>query len=350
MRPGSRRENPPARCALDQPALEQERFNHIFHRIARFRQRGGECFNTNRATAKMLRNQTKVAPVERVKTQRIDLQPLQCFVGNARINPARAFNCCDIAHPAQQATSNTGRATRAPRNFHCAIIRHFCVEFTCPAPNDRAQLCGGIKIKPHRNAEAIEQGFCQQAGTGGRADQGEPRQLDLDRARRWPLPDHDVEAIILHRRIEHLFHSRGQTMDLINEENIICFQIGQQRGKVAGLGNHRPGGGAKINPQLIGHNLRQRCFAKPGRAVKQDMVKRFFAGLRRLDKDPQIILRQPLANKVIKTFRTQRHISVFGLARAVNHAVVIVSGLGQNCLRSEYTHSLPQNTRGLYLA
>ena len=76
MQPGAGGEHAPARGALDKPALKQEGFDHVFDRVARFGERGGDGFNADRAAAKMLRNQTKITPVKRIKAELVDLEAL----------------------------------------------------------------------------------------------------------------------------------------------------------------------------------------------------------------------------------------------------------------------------------
>ena len=72
-------------------------------------------------------------------------------------------------------------------------------------------------------------------------------------------------------------------MDLVDEQHVARFEIGEQRGEIAGFGDHRAGGGAEIDAQFARHDLRQRGFAETGRADEQHVVERFFARGRRLD-------------------------------------------------------------------
>ena len=86
-------------------------------------------------------------------------------------------------------------------------------------------------------------------------------------------------------------------MNLIDEQNITLFQIGQKRGQIPRLGDHRPRGGAKIDPQLPGDDLRQCGFAKPRRSGEQNMIERLAAGFRSLNEHPQIGPRLRLPNE-----------------------------------------------------
>ena len=145
------------------------------------------------------------------------------------------------------------------------------------AVDDLLELLDRVEIQPHRNAEAVAQRLGEQPRARGRADQRERRQIDLHRARRRAFADDEVELEILHRRIEDFLDRRVEAVDLVDEQHVARFQIGQQRGEVAGLGNHRPGGGAEVDAQFARHDLRQRGLAEARRADEQHVVERFVA-------------------------------------------------------------------------
>ncbi len=99
-------------------------------------------------------------------------------------------------------------------------------------------------------------------------------QVDAHRTRTRPLADDQVELKILHRRVEDFLDRGHQPVDLVDEQDVVRLQIGQQRGKVAGALYHRPGGSAEVNPQLARHNLRQCRLAEAWWTEKQHMVER----------------------------------------------------------------------------
>ena len=131
-------------------------------------------------------------------------------------------------------------------------------------------------------------GVVRRPGARGGADQRELRQLDLDRTRRRPLADDQVELEILHRRIEDFLDRGAEPMDLVDEQDVALLQIGQERREVAGLDNHRPRGGAEADAELARQDLRQRGLAEAGRTDEQHMVQRLAAFSRRLDENRQI--------------------------------------------------------------
>jgi len=61
-------------------------------------------------------------------------------------------------------------------------------------------------------------------------------------------------------------------MNLVDEQHIASFQVGQQGGQIAGSFQHRTGSRAQVHLQFVGHDVGQRCFAESGRAKDQQMV------------------------------------------------------------------------------
>ena len=136
------------------------------------------------------------------------------------------------------------------------------------------QLGLGIEIEPHRNAEAVAQRIGEKPGARGGADQRELGEIDLHRTRRRPLADDEVELKILHRRIEDFLDRRIEPVNFVDEEHVALFEIGEERGEIAGLGDHRPRRGAEIDAEFARHDLRQRGLAEPGRADEQHVIER----------------------------------------------------------------------------
>ena len=58
------------------------------------------------------------------------------------------------------------------------------------------------------------------------------------------------------------------------------FEIGELRGEVAGLGDHRPRGRAEVDAEFARDDLRQRRLAEARRADEQHMIQRLAARLR----------------------------------------------------------------------
>src|SRR3546814_3265869 len=73
-----------------------------------------------------------------------------------------------------------------------------------------------IKFQSLDNAETVTQRRGQAAGACGRTNQRERRQIEPDRARSRTFADHDVELVVLHRRVQHFLDDRTQAMNFID--------------------------------------------------------------------------------------------------------------------------------------
>jgi hypothetical protein len=73
----------------------------------------------------------------------------------------------------------------------------------------RPSSVGGVELQPRDDAEAVAQRVGQHAGARGGADQREGLQVELDRARRRALADHDVDLVVLQRGVEDFLDHRA---------------------------------------------------------------------------------------------------------------------------------------------
>ena len=84
----------------------------------------------------------------------------------------------------------------------------------------------------------------------------------------WSAVEHDVDAVIFHGGIQIFFHGGIEAVYLVNEQNIVGFQIGEKSGQVARLFKNRAGSYAHLHAQFVGNDIREGCFSKSGRTVK----------------------------------------------------------------------------------
>ena len=136
------------------------------------------------------------------------------------------------------------------------------------APDDVEQFLLAIEFEPHRDAETIAQRRGEKAGPRRRADERELGEIDPDRTRRRPLADDEIELEILHRRIEDFLDRRIEAVDLIDEQNVALFEIGEQRRKIAGLGDDGTGGRAKLTPSSRATICASVVLPRPGGPAK----------------------------------------------------------------------------------
>ena len=94
-------------------------------------------------------------------------------------------------------------------------------------------------------------------------------------------------------------------MDFVDEQHVVRFEIGQQRGEVAGALQHRPGGLAQVDAHLARDDVRQRGLAQARRAEQQHMVERLAALFRRLNEYLQLPAYLLLPDVFVQQLRAQ---------------------------------------------
>lgn len=89
-------------------------------------------------------------------------------------------------------------------------------------------------------------------------------------------------------------------MDFVDEEHVVAFKIGQQRGQVAGALQHGAGGLAQLHAHLVGDDVGQGGLAQARRAEQQDVIQRLAALARRRDEDLQLLARALLPHVLLQ--------------------------------------------------
>ena len=174
------------------------------------------------------------------------------------------------------------------------------------APHDLLELRHAVEFEPDGNAEALAERRGEKPGARRGADQREAGKIDAHRARRRSLADDEIELEVLHRRIENFLDRRIEPVDLVDEQHIAVFEIGEQRGEVAGLGDHRAGRRAEIDAELARNDLGERGLAEARGSGEQHMVERLAPAARRLDEHLEIGADLRLADELAKRLRPER--------------------------------------------
>ena len=100
-----------------------------------------------------------------------------------------------------------------------------------------------------------------------------------------PLADHDVELVVLHRRVEHFLDHGRQAVDLVDEQHVARLQVGQKRRQVPGPLEHRTRGLAQVHAQLRGDDVRKGGLAETRRTEDQHVIEGLGALARGADED-----------------------------------------------------------------
>ena len=125
-----------------------------------------------------------------------------------------------------------------------------------------ARIVGAVELQPVDDAETVAERRSEEPRAGGRADEGERRQVELEGSRGRPFPDHDVDLVVLHRRIEDLLDGRIQAVDFVDEEHVTGLEVGQQGGEVAAALDDRARRLAQIRPHFVGDDVREGGLAE----------------------------------------------------------------------------------------
>ena len=95
-------------------------------------------------------------------------------------------------------------------------------------------------------------------------------------------------------------------MNFVNEQDVVFFQVGQQRGQVLGLFQHRATGLPQINTEFVRNDVGQRGLAQAGWAKQQHMVQCLVALARRTDEDLELLTHLGLAHVLVEQLGAQR--------------------------------------------
>jgi len=144
-----------------------------------------------------------------------------------------------------------------------------------------------VKVQAAQDSETVAQRSGDQADPGGGAHQAEAFEPEAVAAGVNPLVEDKIDGEILHRRVQQFFHRPRNSMDFVDEKNVVFFQVGEDTDQIPALFERRPGGDRQVSPGFVGDDMRQGGFPQPRRAVKQDVVDRFLAHPGGFDGNPK---------------------------------------------------------------
>ena len=157
----------------------------------------------------------------------------------------------------------------------------------------------------HVDAKTCTQRSCKQTTAGGGTNQCKGIKVNLYAAGRWSLVNHDVDAVILHCRVEILLDYGRKAVDFIDEKDIFRLQRGKDTRQVTRLVQYGARCYLEAHAKFIGNDVAKGCLTQSGRAVQQGVVKRLAALTGSLHKDTQVLDNLALSGKIIESKRTQ---------------------------------------------
>ena len=155
------------------------------------------------------------------------------------------------------------------------------------------------------DAETCTQGCCEQSAACGGSHQCKGCQVYLYAPGTGTFVYHDVDAIVLHRTVEVLFHDRAQAVYLIDEEHIVGLKAGEDARQIAWLVEYRSAGELETYAQLVGYDVAQGGLSQSWRTMQERMVERLTAILGSLYEDAQVIHHLLLAAEVAEAERAE---------------------------------------------
>ena len=130
-------------------------------------------------------------------------------------------------------------------------------------------------------------------------------QVEPQRARRRPLPEHHVELALLHRWVEDLLDGPREPVDLVDEQDVALGEVRQGGREVAGASEHGPRRDPEPHAHLLGDDARERRLAQPRRAREQQVVRGLASSSRGLEDDREVPHQLGLSHELAQRPRPQ---------------------------------------------
>ena len=300
-----------ARGALDEAFFDEVGLVDLLDGAGVFADGGGYGGEAHRTSAELVDDGRQYLIVNFIEAVAVDVEGFEGEACYLRVDVAVAFHLGEVANAAQKCVGYTGRASRAHGYLVGGFGRHLHMHQRRRAPQDAFEHHMVVVFEVALDAEAGTQRSRQQTAASGGAHKGEGVQSELHRARSGAFVYHDVDAVVLHGRVEIFLHHGTQAVDFVDEEHIVFFEGGEDAGKVAGLVEHRSGGGLHAHSQLVGDDAREGCLAQTGRTEEQYVVERFAAHACRLDEYLEVGHYLVLTVECLETAGTQCAFELF---------------------------------------
>ena len=300
---GCGRDTPARGRPREEPDFQQIRLHHFLQRLRLFIQRRGQGLDADRAAPVDRRDRPQKIPIQGIEPMIVHAFKREGLgrhsFGDHPIRPHLSV----VAHAPQQPVGDARGAARPARDRRRAILRDGDAQDRGRSPHHHDQIVYREEVQMVEDPKTFAQRGRQQPRPRRRADHGKRPELVSQGAGVRTLFDHEVDAEVLHRRIQELLNSPRQPMDLIDEQHVTGLQVGQDAHQVAAALQRRPGGCDDIRAHLVSDHVRQRRLAQPGRPVQQDVVERLAALFGGLDADPQAFHDPGLADAFVQRLR-----------------------------------------------
>lgn len=295
-----------ARGACDESELDEIGFVDFFDGAHFFSDDSGDRLDASRTASEFLDERAKNMMVGRFESEVIDFKEIECFFGGSGVDGVVSVHLSVIADAFENAIGDARRLSAGFGDDVRAFFIELNTEDARGTLHDLLDFHRFIEFQAMNGAEAIAEGVGERAELGGGADQSELRQVELKRACGGTLADHDVELVILHRRVQYFLDRFVEPMDLVDEEDIARFEVRKYRTEIADFFDGRTGSDADIHPHFFGDDIGESCFAEASRSIEKYVLYIFSATAGRFDEESEIGLDFFLADIFRESLRAER--------------------------------------------
>ena len=246
------------------------------------------------------------------------------------VDVTTAHHLGKVTHSTKQRIGHTRSATTSERYLTSGIIVDGHFEQSCRPLDDSLKHIVVVVLQVTVNAESRSEWSCEKAASRGCTNQCERCQRELNRTSARSLVNHDVDAIVLHSRVEVFLHNWAQAVNLVDEEHIVLLERGEQSRQVARLVEHGAAGHFKSHSHLVGNNARQSGLSQSWRSIEQRVVECLASLSCSSDKDLEIVDDAFLPGKVAKPRRPQSLLKIavnccsfFSYVEVVVHNILV---------------------------
>ena len=333
---GKRRCHSSSRRALDEALHDEERLVNLLYGAAILAYCRGNGAYAYRTATELVDDGGENLVVNLVQAILVDVERLERHLGNIISDGSVALYLGKITHSSEQRVGDTRSSARTAGDFHSRLILYRHLQEHRTSLDNLLKRSRVVIFEMQIDSETGTQRSCKQTASRCRSHEGKRIQIYLDAASRRPLIYHDVDAVILHRRIEILLYDRRKTVDFIDKEHIVGFQRGKDSRQIARLIKHRTRCNLESYAQFVGDDVAQRGLTQSRRTMEERMVERFATIFGSLNKDLEIFHHAILSAEIRKLQRAQRLLKfLFGrrnhflsYIKIFVHSMTIIDNMG----------------------
>ena len=296
-----------ARRPIEKADLNQVRLVDVLDGVRLLGNRRRQAVDDDRAAVEFVDDRPEQATIAHVEAEGVHVeQGCSAAVGDLHRDtlgpPASAKS---RTAQAEQAVRDARRAARAPRQFLRGLKVEADAKNARRPYDDLFDVGWRVEIQAMHDPEPSTERRRQQPRARRRADERERLERHLDRARRRPAADHDVELEVLHRRIEDLLDVRREAVNLVDEDHFALVERGEHPREIARALDDRARRRSNRRAQLVGDDCCERRLAETRRTIQQDVIERLAPVAGGGNRHLQVLADAVLADVVVERPRAQ---------------------------------------------